>query len=237
MKNMKTLQDLLVHELEDLYSAEQQIIEALPNMIENAKNTKLKKSLNDHLKVTRQQKARLDKIKDALGEEETSEPGFFARLFGNGDEGNKHCKAMEGLIEEGENFMSEEMDPDVMDAGIIASAQKIEHYEIASYGTVKAYAIQLGLKKVAKLIDETLNEEYFADDSLTSLAVGRVNLEAEKGEELSGLKKLPASRNKNNNGRVSRTNGSAKTSRTRTKTKSASRTTKSSSRRRSTSRK
>jgi ferritin-like metal-binding protein YciE len=197
MKEMKDLRDLLVHELEDLYSAEEQIIEGLPGMIEAAQNKQLKKALNDHLKVTKKQKSRLDQVKKALGEEEEEGKGFFANLF-SGGEGQHHCEAMEGLIKEGEKMMEEDMEPEVMDAAIIASAQKIEHYEIAGYGTAKAFALHLGLKQVAGLIDETLNEEYFADDSLTELAVGTVNLDAGGEEEVMGLKKLTGSRSLGN---------------------------------------
>jgi ferritin-like metal-binding protein YciE len=193
MEEMKNLKDLLVHELEDLYSAEEQIIEGLPGMIENATNKQLKKSLNDHLKVTKQQKDRLDQIKELLGESEEAEEGnVFSRLFSG--EGKHHCEAMEGLIKEGEKMMAEDMEPEVMDAAIIASAQKIEHYEISGYGTAKAFALHLGLNEVAKVIEETLNEEYEADDLLTELAIGKVNIAAGGEEEVQGLRKLTGSR-------------------------------------------
>ena len=188
---MKNLKDLLKHELEDLYSAEEQIIEALPSMINNAGERLLKKSLNDHLKITRRQLARLDKVKKILGQEEKEEPGIFERLF-SGEEGEHHCLAMEGIIEEAKKMMGEEMEPEVMDAAIIAAAQKVEHYEICGYGTAKAYALHLGFLKVAELIDETLKEEYDADDLLTQLAIGKVNLEAGGEEGIRGLRKLPA---------------------------------------------
>ncbi len=189
MAELKNLQQLLKHELEDLYSAEEQIIEALPSMIETAKDSLLKKALNDHLKVTRKQKDRLDRVKKMLGAEKKENMNLFQRLFSKG-EGGKHCRAMEGLIEEGKKMMEEEMEPHVMDAAIIASAQKIEHYEISGYGTAKAYAIQLGLSKVATLINETLNEEYGSDDLLTKLAVGKVNLQANH-QAVKGLRKIP----------------------------------------------
>lgn len=178
MPAIDTLEELLKHELKDLYSAETQIIEALPEMIDVAKNADLKKALRDHLNVTKKQKERLDKIQALLGEEKTKEKkGFFANLF-QSNEGEQHCKAMEGLVEEGNALLGENMDAEVMDAAIIAAAQKIEHYEIASYGTARAYALQLQLNEVAKLLEQTLNEEYQADDSLTKLALGEVNLEA-----------------------------------------------------------
>ena len=120
MKEMKNLRDLLKHELEDLYSAEEQIIDGLPAMIENAANPKLKKALSEHLKITKLQKTRLEKIKEQLGEEEDEETrGFFSKLF-SGDE-KHHCEAMEGLLREGEKMMEEDMNEEVKDAAIIAA--------------------------------------------------------------------------------------------------------------------
>jgi len=184
MATLINLNDLLRHEILDLYSAEEQIIEALPKMIEKANNSNLKKALSDHLKVTEQQKNRLDRVKQLLAEpgseDETGEnkPGFFSRLFG-GSNGEK-CKGTEGLIDEGEKMMGEDMSPEALDAAIIASAQKIEHYEISGYGTARAFARELNMQEVAGLLTETLNEEYQADDQLTQLAVGRLNIEAER---------------------------------------------------------
>ena len=180
MPTIETLEGLLKHELKDLYSAETQIIEALPKMIEAAFNDDLKKALQQHLTVTKKQKQRLDDIQKLLGEEKTKpeNKGFFANLFSS-NEGEEHCKAMEGLIKEGNKLLSEDMSPEVMDAAIIAAAQKIEHYEISSYGTARAFALQLQLSKVADLLQQTLNEEYEADDLLTELALSDVNLEAE----------------------------------------------------------
>ena len=175
MEPLVNLHDLLQHEIEDLYSAEEQIIEALPKMAEKATNDELKKALNEHLRVTREQKKRLDKVKSLLKINEEKK-GFFEKIFG----GTK-CKGTEGLITEGEKMMGEDMDPTVMDAAIIASAQKIEHYEISGYGTARAYASELGLKEVASLLETTLNEEYKSDDMLTALALRKVNLEAEVG--------------------------------------------------------
>ncbi|MEO6330618.1 MAG: ferritin-like domain-containing protein [Ginsengibacter sp.] len=182
METVIDLKDLLKHEITDLYSAEQQIIEALPLMIEKAGNGKLKTALKDHLKVTKDQKARLDEIKELLGEPAPNgngggdkKPGFFSRLFGGSDK----CKGMEGLITEGEKMMSADMSPEAADAAIIASAQKIEHYEISGYGTARAFARELNLGEVANKLEQTLNEEYAADDLLTKLAVGKINIEAE----------------------------------------------------------
>lgn len=178
---MINLRDLLMHEIQDLYSAEEQIIEALPSMIEKANNNQLKKALQDHLNVTEKQKDRLDKVKQLLGAEEEEggeKKGVFSKLFGGG---SHKCKGTEGLIKEGEKIMSENMTTEVRDAAIIASAQKIEHYEICGYGTARAFARELNLGEVAELLEETLNEEYEADDLLTDLAVGRLNEEAERG--------------------------------------------------------
>jgi ferritin-like metal-binding protein YciE len=176
----------------DLYSAEEQIIEAMPSMIDKANNGTLKTSLKEHLKVTEKQKARLEEIQKLMGETEEGDAnaesdagtenntGFFSRLFGGGVQ---KCKGMEGLISEGEKMMGEDMSPEVLDAAIIAGAQKIEHYEICGYGTARAYARELNLGEVANKLEETLNEEYYADDLLTELAVGKLNVEAEFAEE------------------------------------------------------
>ena len=180
MENISDLKKLLEHELNDLYSAEVQIIDALPKMVEKATNPKLKKALSDHLKVTYEHKKRLDEMHKLLNSEKAKKQnqGFWANLFAS-SEGEEHCKATEGLVKEGESMMSEDMPPAVMDAAIIAAAQKIEHYEISSYGTAKAFAQQLGLSKIASLLNKTLNEEYKADDSLTKLAFAEINKTAE----------------------------------------------------------
>jgi len=172
MDKMSQLKDLLTHEIHDLYSAEEQIIKALPDMIEKAKDRKLKKALQDHLKTTELQKQPLDEVLPML-EDESPKKGLFSGLFGS-----KKCKGMEGLIDEGEKVMGEKMDPDVMDAAIVGCAQKIEHYEICGYGTARAYAEELGLNEIEQTLKTTLDEEYAADDLLTKLAVGRLNKEA-----------------------------------------------------------
>lgn len=185
MANIINLKDLLNHEILDLHSAEKQIIEALPAMIEKATNSELKSALREHLEVTQVHKDRLEKVQEMIGTDSDSSSdtigkdnkGFFSRLFGGITESK--CKGTEGLIKEGEKIMSEDMTPEVMDAAIIASAQKIEHYEIAGYGTALAYARQLNLTSAATLLEQTLNEEYEADDLLTELAVGDLNIEAE----------------------------------------------------------
>jgi ferritin-like metal-binding protein YciE len=136
MEKMINLKDLLKHEILDLYSAEEQIIEAMPAMIDKVQNGNLKKALQQHLKITEEQKKRLDKVKQLITKEEGQQAegeekkGFFSRLFGGTNEKEK-CKGMEGLIEEGEKIMGEDISPEALDAAIIASAQKIEHYEIS----------------------------------------------------------------------------------------------------------
>lgn len=188
MEKMINLKDLLKHEILDLYSAEEQIIEAMPAMIDKTQNANLRKALQQHLKITEEQKKRLDKVKQLISEEEGEQAegkerkGFFSRLFGGTNEKEK-CKGMEGLIDEGEKIMSEDISPEALDAAIIASAQKIEHYEISGYGTARAYAKELKLKEVERLLEQTLNEEYEADDRLTELAVGKLNVEAENATD------------------------------------------------------
>ncbi|HTG33176.1 MAG TPA: ferritin-like domain-containing protein [Thermoanaerobaculia bacterium] len=157
-----SLRKLYVDELKDLYSAEKQILQALPKMIKKAQNEQLKKAFEDHRQVTEMQVERLDRVFEMLGK--------AAR--------GKKCKAMEGLIEEGKEMMQEDMEPEVMDAALIAAAQRIEHYEIAGYGTVRTYAQVLGEKEHAKLLQQTLDEEGNTDKLLTQLAESSINVEA-----------------------------------------------------------
>lgn len=188
MEKITDLQELLKHELNDLYSAEVQLTQAIPKMAEKASNKELKNAFNDHLRVTQEHKKRLDEVKNFFSMEKVEETkGFFANLF-KSKEGEEHCKAMEGLIKEAQTLMGENMSPEVMDAALIAAAQKIEHYEISSYGTARAFARQLGFEKVYTILSSTLAEEYEADDSLTVLAVGKLNRKAEIGEKLPGVK-------------------------------------------------
>lgn len=178
MEKLTDLKHLLQHEVEDLISAEDQILAALPKMIDKASDGALKNALSEHLKVTEGQRARLDTVQQLLvqGEDPTGEKkGLLARLFTT----NHRCKGTQGIIEEGEKLMKEDMDANVMDAAIIACAQKIEHYEICGYGTARAFAEELGMREVEGLLRQTLDEEYAADTKLTHLAVGRLNKEAE----------------------------------------------------------
>ncbi len=155
------LEELLEDELKDLYSAENQIIKALPRMIKACESPELKRAFERHLEETRRQVDRLDQI----GEE------LEIKMTG------KKCKGMEGLIAEGKEHL-QELDPENMDAGLIGDAQKIEHYEIAAYGTARTHADLLGLRRVAKLLQQTLDEEGATDKKLTALAESVANVEA-----------------------------------------------------------
>ena len=154
------LEELLHDELKDLYSAESQIIKALPKMIKACESPDLKRAFERHLEETRRQVDRLEEIGGELD----------LKLTG------KKCKGMEGLIEEGKEAMSE-LDEENMDAGLIGAAQKVEHYEIAGYGTARTHAEMLGLRKVAKLLQQTLDEETATDKKLTALAETVINIE------------------------------------------------------------
>jgi ferritin-like metal-binding protein YciE len=160
---MNSLRDLLIDELKDLYSAENQITKALPKMIKSASSRDLKAGFEEHLEQTREQIGRLEQI--------------FAELEANPK--GKKCHGMEGLLKEGKGLMSEEAEEEVLDAGLISAAQRVEHYEIAAYGTVRTYANLLGMTKAAKLLETTLEEEKETDQKLTKLAE-RINLEAER---------------------------------------------------------
>ncbi len=160
----ESLQTLYEHELTDLYSAETQIIEALPKLIKAATNPALKAALTEHLAITETQLGRLDQIFAALGKKPESEK----------------CKGMEGLIKEGDKAIEEHKDSDVLDAAIIGATQRVEHYEMAGYGCARTYAAMLGLTKQSEILQTTLNEEGEADHRLTDLAEECVNLEAMK---------------------------------------------------------
>ena len=160
---MESLRELFVEELKDLYSAENQIIKALPKMVKSATSNELKKGFEQHLAQTRGQVERLEKIFKELDE---SPKG-------------KKCKGMEGLLEEGNELMEEDAEPEVLDAGLIAAAQHVEHYEIAGYGCVRTYADLLGFNNAAKLLQQTLDEEKQTDEKLTDLAKS-INVKAEK---------------------------------------------------------
>jgi ferritin-like metal-binding protein YciE len=170
-ENMKpnSLQDLYVEQLRDLYDAEQQIIKALPEMVEASSSAELKRALEHHLDVTKTQVTRLDKIFAALSEKPKGEK----------------CKGIEGVIDEGSDLINEVKDPDVRDAAIIASAQRVEHYEIAGYGTARTYATLLKDDEAGQLLQLTLDEEKEADQNLTGLA-SKINVKAAVGKSVEG---------------------------------------------------
>jgi ferritin-like metal-binding protein YciE len=200
MEKLNDLHDLLKHNIQDLYSAEEQIMQALPSMIEKAQNPELKQALTQHLGVTEQQRVRLDLVQSKMNSrvKESISPvekkGLLARLFKR----SQVCKGMKGLIEEGEKVISEDMNVEVRDAAIIACAQKMEHYEICGYGTARAYAQELGLTEVVAMLQQTLDEEYTVDDKLTYLAVGRLNEKAEKASGNNQSKQAKQKENRNN---------------------------------------
>jgi len=160
---LDTLKDLYVDEIKDLYSAEKQLIKALPKMAKAANDDQLREAFRTHLKETAQHAARLEQICQELG---VSPRG-------------KKCVGMEALIEEGSELIKENPDPEVLDAGLISKAQHVEHYEIAGYGTVRTYARQLGFENQADLLQQTLDEEGKTDHLLTELAEAGINVEAQ----------------------------------------------------------
>ena len=156
------LQELLVDGLKDIYWAEKALTKALPKMVKNATTPELVKALEDHLTVTEDQVKKVEQVFEKLGEKAKAEK----------------CDAMEGLIKEGEDIVKSTKAGAVRDAGIIAACQKIEHYEIASYGTLCAWAETLGEKEALTLLKEILGEEKDADKTLTETAYGKINFEA-----------------------------------------------------------
>jgi ferritin-like metal-binding protein YciE len=164
---LKDLRDLFLEELADLYSAETQLVEALPKMAEAATSPDLKKSFLTHLKQTEGQVDRLNQIFEQLGETPDK----------------KVCKGMKGAIAEGAEMIKQEAVPAVKDAGLISAAQRVEHYEMAGYGCARTYAQELGETAAAELLQETLNEETETNDKLTTLAEKVINLKA-KGKQL-----------------------------------------------------
>lgn len=170
------LKELYVDELRDIYNAEQQLTKALPKMAKAATSEELRAGFEEHLEQTRGHVQRLEQIFDDLGEKPTG----------------KKCKGMEGLIEEGDEMIEEEeLEDEVLDAGLISAAQRVEHYEIAAYGCVRTYADILGEKEAGSLLEETLKEEKETDKKLTELAEN-INLQAAEGR--SDEEKMPSPR-------------------------------------------
>jgi ferritin-like metal-binding protein YciE len=163
---IQSLHDLYLEELRDLYDAETQLLKALPKMAEKASSEDLRDAFQEHLQVTQSQVERLDEVFEMLEQKSKG----------------KKCEGMKGLIEEAKDIMSQKIEPDVLDAGLIAAAQKIEHYEIAGYGCVRTYAEILGYDDQAELLQETLDEEKETDEELTELAKETINIEAAEHE-------------------------------------------------------
>jgi ferritin-like metal-binding protein YciE len=165
MDKINSLRDLFVDQLNDLYSAEQQLTKALPKFAKAASSDTLRDAFEEHMDQTRQQLRRLDAIFDGLGMDRSGR-------------GGTSCEGMKGILQEGETVLSKARDPNVRDAAIIASAQRVEHYEIAGYGTARAYARVLGENDAERLLSQTLDEEAQTDKRLTTLAEGRINVDA-----------------------------------------------------------
>jgi len=163
MANLNSLQDLLVEQLQDLYDAEQQLTEALPKMAQAAQNSQLKQAFTSHLTETQGHVKRLEQVFQMVGKKAS----------------RKTCKAMKGLVEEGSEAIKENAEPEVKDAALIAAGNRVEHYEIAGYGTVRTFADQLGFSDAAQLLQQTLDEEAAADQKLTQIAESRVNRQAQ----------------------------------------------------------
>ncbi|CAD0007414.1 YciE/YciF ferroxidase family protein [Flavobacterium salmonis] len=161
------LRELFVESLKDIYWAEKALVKALPKMAKNSTSENLITAINDHLEVTKGQVARLEQVFESVGEKATA----------------KKCDAMEGLIKEGESIMEETQEESVRDAGIVAASQKIEHYEIATYGTLAAFAQTLGEQEALALLQQTLEEEKEADTLLTEAAYNNINFEASEEDE------------------------------------------------------
>lgn len=159
---MKNLEDLFEHQLKDLYSAESQLVDAIPKMIKSAHDSQLKKAFENHLEETKTHKKRLEEICEELSIKPTGE----------------ECKAMKGLVKEAESMIAEKANDEVKDAGLIAEAQRVEHYEISGYGTAVRFAKELGHDSIAKKLQKTLDEEYNADQKLDDLAERRLNVKA-----------------------------------------------------------
>jgi ferritin-like metal-binding protein YciE len=153
---LETIKDLYIHELEDLYDAENQILQALPKMAEAAASPELRRAFEEHQKQTEGQVQRLDRIFQQMGEKPKGEK----------------CKGMAGLLAEGEKLLKEKAEPEVKDAGMIGAAQKVEHYEMAGYGTAATLADRLGLDDAHDALGQTLSEEEAADKLLTKIATG-----------------------------------------------------------------
>jgi ferritin-like metal-binding protein YciE len=162
--SLMTMEDLFLHEVKDLHNAEKQLLKALPQMAKAASSEKLRQAFETHLAQTEEHVSRLEQILDQLGKPHRG----------------MKCAAMEGLIEEGKDLIHEDADPSVKDAGLISAAQRVEHYEIAGYGTARTFAGLLGHSEAEKLLQQTLDEEKETDQLLTELAESEVNAMAQQ---------------------------------------------------------
>jgi ferritin-like metal-binding protein YciE len=169
---IENLEQLLVHELRDLLSAERQITKALPKMAKAVSSEELQRAFEHHLEQTKEQITRLEEVFEYLGKSPRA----------------KECVGMKGLLEEGSELMKEELAPDVMDAALISAAQKVEHYEMAAYGAARTYAHMLGYNEAADLLQRTLDEEGETNKKLTRLAESHINAEAADGQRKNGRK-------------------------------------------------
>lgn len=199
---IETMDDLLVHELRDLYNAEKQLVQALPKMAKAATDEELVTAIENHLSQTQEQVARLEQCFESLG---VSSRG-------------KKCAGMEGLIEEATDVMEECEEDSVRDAAIIGAAQRVEHYEISAYGTARAFAEELGHDEIVELLTTTLEEEASADELLTKIAESRVNTEAETDEEAESQAK-----GSNGNGKQAKQSSGGSRAKSRTRSSGASR--------------
>lgn len=159
---LESLHNLYIFELQDLYGAEEQILKALPKVIEKTTSPELRQALSNHLEQTRGHVSRLEQIFEMHGE----------------DAKKQKCKGMQGVLSEGDDLIGHDAPPEVRDAAVIAACQRVEHYEMAAYGTVRTYARQMGHERAAALLQQTLDEETAADQKLTSIAATGVNIEA-----------------------------------------------------------
>jgi ferritin-like metal-binding protein YciE len=175
MQHINDLEDLLMHHVKNLYAAEIQIFEAMPSIIKKVQHSSLKNALSHHLGLTQEQKKRLEKIYKLVNEKSTK----AAKTEGHSTlDAGYTCRGITGLIEEATEVLNRNLSADVTDSAIIASVQKLEHYEICTYGSALAFAVQLKLHQVEILLRESLDEEYDSDDLLTALATAALNKEA-----------------------------------------------------------
>jgi len=162
MQNNESFEKLYIEQLRDVYNAEKQLVRVLPKMAKAASSEDLRSAIEEHLEKTRHHVERIEGILDDLGKSPSG----------------KTCKGMSGIIDEGQEILNEDFEPEVLDAGIIASAQRVEHYEIAAYGTLRAFAELKGDQKAAQTLQDTLDEEYEADKTLTRIAESSINANA-----------------------------------------------------------